>query len=65
LNWFQERENERGGGNYQTMMNEALRAYTHSKDKILEETLRSRFGKVPLRANSKILAGRLSGSKGH
>ena len=40
LNWFRERVNERGGGYYQTMMNEALRAYIQSKDKTLEETLR-------------------------
>jgi uncharacterized protein (DUF4415 family) len=40
LNWFRERVNEQGGGNYQTMMNEALRAYIQSKDKTLEETLR-------------------------
>ena len=40
LNWFRERVNEQGGGNYQTMMNEALRAYIQSNDKTLEETLR-------------------------
>jgi uncharacterized protein (DUF4415 family) len=40
LNWFRERVNERGGGNYQTKMNEALRAYIQSKDRTLEETLR-------------------------
>ena len=40
LNWFRERVNEKGGGYYQTMMNEALRAYIQSKDKQLEETLR-------------------------
>jgi len=40
LNWFREKVTERGGGNYQTMMNEALRTYIQSKDKTLEETLR-------------------------
>jgi uncharacterized protein (DUF4415 family) len=40
LNWFRERVSERGGGNYQTMMNEALRVYIQSKDKTLEETIR-------------------------
>ena len=40
LTWFREKVNERGGGNYQTMMNEALRTYIQSKDKTLEETLR-------------------------
>jgi uncharacterized protein (DUF4415 family) len=40
LNWFREQVNARGGGNYQTMMNEALRAYIQHHDKMLEETLR-------------------------
>jgi len=40
LNWFREQVNVRGGGNYQTMMNEALRAYIRHEDKTLEETLR-------------------------
>jgi uncharacterized protein (DUF4415 family) len=40
VNWFWERVNERSGGNYQTMMNDALRTYIQSKDKTLEETLR-------------------------
>ena len=40
LNWFREKVNERGGGNYQTMMNEALRSFIQCQDKVLEETLR-------------------------
>jgi uncharacterized protein (DUF4415 family) len=40
LQWFREKVNERGGGNYQTMINEALRAYIQHQDKLLEETLR-------------------------
>ena len=40
LNWFREQVNARGGGNYQTMMNEALRAYIRHQDQTLEETLR-------------------------
>jgi hypothetical protein len=32
--------NERGHGNYRTMINEALRAYIQHHDKPLEETLR-------------------------
>jgi uncharacterized protein (DUF4415 family) len=40
LNWFREQVNARGGGNYQTMMNEALRAYIWHQDQTLEETLR-------------------------
>ena len=40
LNWFREEVNERGGGNYQTMMNDALRSYIQHQDKTLEETIR-------------------------
>jgi uncharacterized protein (DUF4415 family) len=40
LNWFRDLVNERGAGNYQTMINEALRAYIYHHDKPLEETLR-------------------------
>jgi uncharacterized protein (DUF4415 family) len=40
LNWFRDQVNARGGGNYQTMMNEALRAYIRQQDTTLEETLR-------------------------
>jgi len=40
LNWFRNLVNARGGGNYQTMINEALRSYIQHQDKPLEETLR-------------------------
>jgi uncharacterized protein (DUF4415 family) len=40
LNWFREKVNEKGGGNYQTMMNDALRSYIQYQDKMLEETIR-------------------------
>jgi uncharacterized protein (DUF4415 family) len=40
LHWFRGLVNARGGGNYQTMINEALRAYIQHQDKPLEETLR-------------------------
>ncbi len=40
LNWFREQVNLKGGGNYQTMMNDALRACIQHHDKTLEETLR-------------------------
>ena len=40
LNWFRNKVNEQGGGNYQTMMNDTLRAHIQSQDKTLEETLR-------------------------
>jgi uncharacterized protein (DUF4415 family) len=40
LNWFREQVNNRGGGNYQSLMNDALRSYIQFQDKMLEETLR-------------------------
>jgi uncharacterized protein (DUF4415 family) len=40
LNWFRHRVHESGGGNYQTLINDALREYVRSQDGILEDTLR-------------------------
>ena len=40
LNWFREKVNEQGGGNYQTMINDALRSHLRQQDKTLEETIR-------------------------
>jgi uncharacterized protein (DUF4415 family) len=40
LNWFREQVNKRGGGNYQTHINEALREYISMKDRDLENTIR-------------------------
>jgi uncharacterized protein (DUF4415 family) len=40
LNWFRQRVHEAGGGNYQTLMNAALREYIRSRDGILEDRLR-------------------------
>ena len=37
VNWFRSKVNERGGGNYQTMINEALRSYRQRHDDLLEE----------------------------
>jgi hypothetical protein len=33
LNWFRQRVHEAGGGNYQTMINDALKSYIESEDK--------------------------------
>lgn len=38
LGWF--RKQVRGGGNYQTLINEVLRAYISERDGTLERTLR-------------------------
>jgi uncharacterized protein (DUF4415 family) len=40
LEWFREAVSRSGGGNYQTLMNEALRQYVEAKRENLEDTLR-------------------------
>ena len=40
LNWFRNQVHKRGGGNYQTLINDALREYTKLKDSDLEKTVR-------------------------
>ena len=40
LNWFRQRVNEQGGGNYQTMINEVLADYVYAHQTPLEELLR-------------------------
>lgn len=40
LEWFREQVHSAGGGNYQTMINEALRQHIQQDREPLEETLR-------------------------
>ena len=40
LEWFRQRAHSSGGGNYQTMINQALREYVNQDAEELEETLR-------------------------
>ena len=40
LGWFRQQVHTAGGGNYQTLINMALREYMNSKRESLEETLR-------------------------
>jgi uncharacterized protein (DUF4415 family) len=40
IDWFRDKVDEAGGGNYQTMINNALRDHIQHQDKLLEETLR-------------------------
>jgi uncharacterized protein (DUF4415 family) len=40
LEWFRQQVDEAGGGNYQTLMNQALRSFIHQKHEPLETTLR-------------------------
>jgi uncharacterized protein (DUF4415 family) len=40
LNWFREEVNKNGGGNYQRLINDALRAYVQDQRGELVDTLR-------------------------
>lgn len=40
LDWFREQVNKAGGGNYQTMLNSALRQYVSERSEPIEKTLR-------------------------
>jgi uncharacterized protein (DUF4415 family) len=40
LEWFRDRVNENGGGNYQTLINRALRQFVQAQEEPLEEVLR-------------------------
>ncbi|MGD1049273.1 MAG: BrnA antitoxin family protein [Candidatus Krumholzibacteriaceae bacterium] len=40
LDWFRDRVNAAGGGNYQTLMNDALREYIRRNEDSIEEKLR-------------------------
>ncbi len=40
IEWFRSKVEEQGGGNYQTMLNDALRKHMEQQEKPLEEILR-------------------------
>ena len=40
IHWFKEQVDTSGGGNYQTLINRALREYIQQQDESLEDTLR-------------------------
>jgi uncharacterized protein (DUF4415 family) len=40
LDWFRAKVEAQGGGNYQTMLNDALRAHIEHRDQSLEKLLR-------------------------
>jgi uncharacterized protein (DUF4415 family) len=40
LDWFRDKVNDAGGGNYQTLINDALRDHIRHEREPLEETLR-------------------------
>ncbi len=41
LQWFRDQVHDAGGGNYQTLINAALREYVDGKEENLKSTLRS------------------------
>ncbi len=40
VDWFRDQVDAAGGGNYQTLMNQALRGYVEEREDRLEDTLR-------------------------
>jgi uncharacterized protein (DUF4415 family) len=40
IDWFRSKVEEQGGGNYQTMLNDALRAYMGRQEQPFEEVIR-------------------------
>jgi uncharacterized protein (DUF4415 family) len=40
IDWFRSKVEEQGGGNYQTMLNDALRTYMERQEQPLEDVLR-------------------------
>ena len=40
VDWFRSKVEAQGGGNYQTMLNDALRAYVENEERSLEEVIR-------------------------
>jgi uncharacterized protein (DUF4415 family) len=50
VDWFRAKVEEQGGGNYQSMLNDALRKHIEHKDQPLEEILR-RVVREELRAS--------------
>ncbi len=55
LDWFREQVHHAGGGNYQTLLNEALRTHIHNQHEPLESTLRrvlrEELGRTPMASN--------------
>ena len=50
LDWFHQQVDDAGGGNYQTLINEALRAFMRQRQESLETILRRVIRDEPRRA---------------
>ena len=61
LEWFRKRAHEAGGGNYQTMINDALREYVETQREPLEDTLRRVLREVLPEARKKAPAKKKAG----
>ncbi len=59
LQWFRDQVHEAGGGNYQTLINSALREYVAGKQENLESKLRSVVRKELARYGKKVSVGLL------
>lgn len=64
LNWFRARVNEAGGGNYQTLINQALRKVVESPDESVESVARrvvreelARYSRLPATRLKKLKRG--------
>jgi uncharacterized protein (DUF4415 family) len=53
--WFRDQVHEAGGGNYQTLINSALREYKERKEESLRDTLRSVVREELARYGKKVL----------
>ena len=61
LEWFRKRAHEAGGGNYQTMINQALREYVETQREPLEETLRRVLREVLPEARKRVTSRKKAG----
>ncbi|MGK7929067.1 MAG: BrnA antitoxin family protein [Spirulina sp.] len=57
LDWFREQAHLSGGGNYQTLINEALRQYIQHEREPMEETFRRVLREELKRANDEANTG--------
>src|SRR3970282_1817838 len=57
LQWFRDEVHATGGGNYQTLINAALREYVDRKDYSLKDTLRSVVREELVRYGKKVPKG--------
>ncbi len=62
LDWFRDQVHQAGGGNYQTLINRALRVYVQDRRESLEDTLR-RVVREELQASSEPGSSRVAAGR--